>query len=83
MSTEQSFRDYKTQEEVKGNPRDRNPHGVGLTRLMESVVFGVNPTDPATYFAASAGLVAIALLATYVPARRAAEVDPVEALRVD
>jgi putative ABC transport system permease protein len=54
-----------------------------LTRLMESVVFGVSPTDPATYFAASAGLLAIALLAMYVPARRAAEVDPVEALRVD
>ena len=50
---------------------------------MESVVFGVSPTDPATYFAASIGLLVIALWATYLPARRAAKVDPVEALRAN
>jgi len=54
-----------------------------LTRMMESVIFGVSPTDPATYVAASVGLLVIALLATYLPARRAARVDPVEALRAD
>ena len=54
-----------------------------LTRLMDAMVFGVSPTDPATYVAASLGLLVIALLATYVPARRAADVDPVEALRAD
>ena len=54
-----------------------------LTRVMESVVFGVSPTDPATYFAASIGLLVIALWATYLPARRAAKVDPVEALRAN
>jgi ABC-type antimicrobial peptide transport system permease subunit len=54
-----------------------------LTREMEAVVFGVNPADPATYIASSIGLLATALLATYMPARRAAEVDPVEALRAD
>ena len=54
-----------------------------LTRVMEAVVFGVSPTDPATYIASSIGLLVIALLATYLPARRAAEVNPVEALRAD
>jgi uncharacterized membrane protein YuzA (DUF378 family) len=54
-----------------------------LTRMMESVVFGVSPTDPATFITASVGLLVIGLLATYVPARRAAAVDPVEALRAD
>ncbi len=54
-----------------------------LTRVMDSVVFGVSPTDPVTYISASVGLLVIALLATYLPARRAAEVDPLEALRAD
>ena len=54
-----------------------------LTRVMESGVFGVSPTDPATYVASSIGLLVIALLATYVPARRAAQVNPVDALRAN
>jgi predicted permease len=53
----------------------------GLTRLMASLLYGVSPVDPATYLMAAIGVAAVSLLATYVPARRAATVDPVEALR--
>jgi len=55
----------------------------GATRLMEAVLFGVSPVDPVTYGAVAAGLIAIALVATWVPARRAARVDPMEALRAE
>ncbi len=55
----------------------------GVTRVMSSLLFGVNATDPATYAAVSAGLTAVALMATYLPARRAARLDPVVALRTD
>jgi predicted permease len=54
---------------------------VGLTRLMSALLFGVDPVDPVTYGAVSVGLAGIALLASYLPARRAASVDPIEALR--
>jgi predicted permease len=54
---------------------------VGLTRLMAALLFGVSPADPATYGAVSASLAGIALLASYLPARRAASLDPTEALR--
>jgi predicted permease len=61
--------------------------GVGaslaLTRVMSALLFGVAPTDPLTYAAVSTGLAAVALLATWVPARRASRVDPVVALRAD
>jgi len=55
----------------------------GLTRLMGSLLFGVGPADPATFAAVAAGLVGAAVLASYVPARRATAVDPVEALRAE
>ena len=54
-----------------------------LTRVIETILFNVSPTDPATYAAVTALLLAIGLLATYLPARRAAMVDPVEALRAE
>jgi predicted permease len=54
---------------------------VGLTRLMSTLLFGVNPVDPVTYIAVSAALAGVALLASFLPARRAANVDPIEALR--
>lgn len=56
---------------------------VGLTRLMAALLFHVSPLDLVTYSAVSGGLVAVALLASYVPARRATSVDPVEALRIE
>jgi len=54
-----------------------------VMRLMSSLLFKVNPTDPITYAAVSIGLVVTAWLASYVPSRRAATVDPVEALRAE
>ena len=55
----------------------------GLTRLMSSLLYGITPLDPVTYVAVPLVLVAATVLASYVPARRAASVDPVEALRVE
>jgi predicted permease len=54
-----------------------------LMRLMKSLLFGISPLDPLTYTVVPAILVAAAMLATYLPARRAAQVDPSTALRND
>jgi predicted permease len=54
---------------------------LGLTRLMRRLLFEVSPTDPLALGLVSLTLAAVALLATWVPARRAARVDPLEALR--
>ncbi len=54
-----------------------------LTRLMSGVLYGVKPTDPLTFAGVGAILLAVAALASWLPARRAAHVDPVEALRSD
>jgi putative ABC transport system permease protein len=56
---------------------------LALTRLMSSMLFDVSPIDPLTYGGVSLGLAAAAVLAAYVPARRATMVDPVEALRAE
>ncbi len=56
---------------------------VGLTRLMSSLLYGVEATDPVTFGVVATILVAVALVASYLPALRASRTDPVEALRFE
>jgi hypothetical protein len=55
----------------------------GLTRYLEGMLFGLTPLDPVTFAAASALFVVVALIASFVPARRATRVDPLIALRAE
>lgn len=56
---------------------------LAVARLARSVLFGVSPTDPAVFAAVVALMLGVAMLACYVPARRAARVDPVKAIRTE
>ena len=53
----------------------------GVTKLLRSLLFGVKPSDPAAFVVVAVTLTAVALLASYVPARRAATAEPGDALR--
>ncbi|MCZ6918474.1 MAG: ABC transporter permease, partial [Gemmatimonadetes bacterium] len=54
-----------------------------LTRLLQGLLFGTAPLDPLAFSATSLGLLGIVMLASYLPARKASNVDPIEALRMD
>jgi len=54
---------------------------LGLTRFLCGLLYGVKPSDPLTLVTVSALLITVALIACYIPARQAARVDPLEALK--
>jgi putative ABC transport system permease protein len=55
----------------------------GLTRFIATFLYGVKPTDLSTYSIVAIGLIGVAMLASYLPARRALRVDPITALRYE
>ncbi len=59
------------------------PAALAVTRLVDSMLYGLKPNDPATLVSAAALLAAVAVLAGYLPARRASKVDPIVALRYE
>ena len=57
--------------------------GLGVARVAANLLYGINPTDPISIIVTVALLGAASLLAGYIPARRAAKIDPMEALRYE
>ncbi|HYM00179.1 MAG TPA: hypothetical protein VEZ90_14600, partial [Blastocatellia bacterium] len=56
---------------------------IGLTRIIQPLLFGVSPMDPITLVAVSAFLMCVSVAASYLPARKAAGIDPARALRYE
>jgi ABC-type antimicrobial peptide transport system permease subunit len=54
-----------------------------LTRFMQGVLFDVTPSDPSTFISVTVALIGVAVVASYIPARRATRVDPAMALRAE
>ena len=54
-----------------------------LAKVLTGLLYGITPTDPVSFVAASLGLLGLTLLASYFPARRAARIDPIRALRIE
>jgi ABC-type antimicrobial peptide transport system permease subunit len=54
-----------------------------ITRVMANLLVGVTPTDPVTFAFMAAGLIVVAMLASYLPARRATRINPLQALRTE
>ena len=56
---------------------------LGVTGVLKSLLFGVEALDAPTFIAMSGVMLAVALLASYIPAHRASSVDPIQALRIE
>ena len=61
----------------------RGVASIMLSQFLSGLLFEIEPTDPVTFLAVGAVLAAVALLAAFVPARRATRVDPIDALRAE